>query len=72
MCELDVDTVGRFKDSFQFPKRVGICQPNGEDWACHFFLGEVCYYEAAFTYGLRLLIHPFVMVLLSHFGIAPG
>ena len=69
---LDADTVGRFKDRFQFPERVRVHKPNNEDQACHFFPGEVCFYEVAFTCGLRLLIHPFVMVLLSHFGIAPG
>ena len=71
VCGLDADTMGRFKDRFQFPKRVHVRRPNGEDRACHFFLGELCFYEAAFTCGLRLLVHPFVMVLLGHFGIAP-
>ena len=66
---LDVDTVGRFKDRFQFLKRVRVCRPNDEDRACHFFPGEVCFYEAAFTCGLRFPIHPFITELLNHFGI---
>ena len=69
---LHADTVSRFKDRFQFPKRVRVRRPNDEDRACHFFPSEVCFYEAAFTYGLRLPIHPFMMVLLDHFGIAHG
>ena len=72
VCGLDADTVGRFKDRFQFPKGVRVRRPNGEDRACHFFPGEVCFYEVAFTCGLRLPIHPFVMELLGHFGIVPG
>ena len=72
VCELDADTVGRFKDKFQFPEWVHVRRPNSEDRACHFFPGEVCFYEAAFTCGLRLPVHPFIMELLGHFGIAPG
>ena len=71
VCGLDADTVSRFKDMFKFPERVHVCQPSEEDQACHFFPGEVCFYEAAFTCGLRLPVHPFVMELLGYFGIAP-
>ena len=46
---LDDETVGRFKDKFQFPKRVHVRQPTNKDKACHFFPGEICFYEAAFT-----------------------
>ena len=71
-CGLDADTVARFKDRFQFPARVHVCRPGPEDRACHFFPGEVCFYKAAFTSRLRLPVHPLVMELLGHFGIAPG
>ena len=71
VCGLDADTLGRFKDRFQFPERVRACQPNQEDQACHFFPGEVCFYESAFVCGLRFPVHPFLMELLDHFGIAP-
>ena len=71
VCRLDTDTVDRFKDRFQFPERVRVHRPTNEDMACHFFLGEVCFYEAAFTCGLRLPVHPFIMKLLGFFGIAP-
>ena len=63
--------MGRFKDRFQFPERVCVRQPTNMDRACHFFLGKVCFYEAAFTCGLRLPVHPFIMELLGFFGIAP-
>ena len=64
--------MARFKDRFQFLARVRVRQPGPEDRACHFFPGEVCFYEATFTSGLRLPIHPLVMELLGHYGIAPG
>ena len=72
VCGLDIDTVSRFKDRFQFPERVRVRRPNDEDRACHFFPGEVCFYESAFTCGLRLPVHLFLMELLAHFGIASG
>ena len=71
-CGLDANTLGRFKDRFQFSKRVKVCLPNKEDRACHFFPGEVCFYESAFVCGLRFPVHPFLMELLDSFGIAPG
>ena len=61
----------RFKDRFQFLEQVHVRRPTNEDWACHFFPGEVCFYEAAFTCGLRLPVHLFIMELLGFFGIAP-
>ena len=72
VCGLDDETVGRFKDRFQFPEHVCVRWPTNEDRACHFFPGEICFYEAAFTYGLRLPVHPFIMELLGFFGIAPA
>ena len=72
VCGLDADTMDRFKDRFQFPKWVRVRRPTNEDRACHFFPGEVCFYEAAFTCGLRLPVHPFIMELLGFFGIALG
>ena len=70
VCGLDAKTVARFKDRFQFLARVCVRRPSDEDRACHFFLGEICFYEAAFSCGLRVPIHPFIMELLDHFGIA--
>ena len=71
-CGLDADTLGRFKNRFQFPERVRVRLPNEKDRACHFFPGEVCFYESAFVCELRFPVHPFFMELLDHFGIAPG
>ena len=71
-CGLDADTLGRFKDRFQFPERVRVRLPSKEERACNFFLGEVCFYESSFACGLRFPVHPFLMELLDHFGIAPG
>ena len=71
-CGLDADTLGRFMDRFQFPERVRVRLPSEEDRACHFFPGEVCFYESAFVCRLRFPVHPFLMELLNRFGIAPG
>ena len=72
VCRLDADIVDRFKDRFQFPERVHVRRPTNEVRACHFFPGEVCFYKASFTCGLRLPVHPFIMELLGFFGIALG
>ena len=72
VCGLDDEIVGRFKDRFQFPECVRVRRPTNKDRACHFFPGEICFHEAAFTYGLRFSVHPFIMELLGFFGIAPG
>ena len=69
-CGLDAETIARFKDRFQFPTRVCVRRPGDEDRAYHFFPGEICFYEAAFSCGLRFPVHPFIMELLDHFGIA--
>ena len=69
---MDTDTLGKFKDRFQFPERVRVCLPSKEERACNFFPREVCFYESLFACGLRFPIHPFLMELLDHFGIAPG
>ena len=72
VCGLDADTLGRFKDRFQFPERVRVRLPNKKDRACHFFPREVCFYESTFVCWLRFLVHPFLMELLDRFGIALG
>ena len=68
---LDTNTLGRFKDRFQFPERVRVHLASEEDRACHFFLREVCFYKSTFACGLRFPVHPLLMELLDHFGIAP-
>ena len=69
---LDPDTLFRFRDRFQFPEEVRICLPRKGEKACHFLLGEVCFYEAAFRCGLRFPVHPFIMELLNDFNVTPG
>ena len=72
VCGLNANTLGRFKDRFQFPERVKVRLPSEEDRACHFFPGEVCFYESTFICGLRFPVHPFLIKFLDRFGIAPG
>ena len=69
-CGLDADTLDRFKDRFQFLERVRVRLPSKEERACNFFPREVCFYESSFACGLRFPVHPFLMELLDHFGIA--
>ena len=71
VCSLDDETLSRFKGRFQFPDKVRVRLPHGEERACHFSLGEVCFYEVGFLSELRFPIHPFIMELLGHFDIAP-
>ena len=40
-CGLDDNTLGRFKDRFQFPKRVRVRLPSKGERACNFFPGGV-------------------------------
>ena len=72
VCSLDDETLSMFKGRFQFTDRVRVCLSCGEELACHFSPGEVCFYEAAFLYGLRFPIHSFIMELLGYFNITPG
>ena len=72
VCGLDGGTLSKFKGRFQFSDKVRVRLPREKEQACHFFPGEVCFYEAAFLCGLRFPVHPFIMELLGHFGITPG
>ena len=42
-CGPDTETLSRFKDRFQFPKRVRVRLPRKEERACHFLPGKVCF-----------------------------
>ena len=72
VCGLDDETLSRFKDKFLFPDKVKVHLPCEEERACHLFPRKVCFYKATFLCRLRLPVHPFIMELLDHFGIAPG
>ena len=71
-CSLKIEVFSKFKDSFQFPEGTRARLPKKDERACAFAHGEVCFYEAAFSCGLRFLVHPFIMRLLHHLNLAPG
>ena len=70
-CTLKLDVFNRFRDRFQFPGKTKARLPRKGEKACAFTPDEVCFYEAAFSCGLRFLVHPFIMELLDHLHIAP-
>ena len=71
-CTLKLDVFNKFRDRFQFPAETRARLPRKGEKACAFAYGEVCFYEATFSCGLRFPVHPFIMELLDHLHIAPG
>ena len=71
-CSLKIEVFSKFKDRFQFPKGTRARFPRKGEKACAFAHGEVCFYEAAFSCGLRFPVHPFIMELLHYLILAPG
>ena len=71
-CTLKLNVFNKFKDRFQFPDETRARLSRKGEKACAFAHGEVCFYEAAFSCGLRFPVHPFIMELLDHLHIAPG
>ena len=71
-CSLKIEVFSKFKDRFQFPEGTKACLPRKDEKTCAFAHGEVCFYEAAFSCGLRFPVHPFIMKLLHHLNLAPG
>lgn len=69
-CSLDKDTLFRFRDRFQLLDETRIRLPRLDEKAYSFTLWKVCFYEATFLSGLRFSVHPFIMELLHHLGIA--
>ena len=67
---LNEETLSRFKDRFQFLEETRIRLPCSSGKSYVFAHSEVCFYEAAFLYGLRFLVHPFIMELLHYLNIA--
>ena len=59
-------------DRFQFPAGTRARLPRKDERACAFAHGEVCFYEATFSCGLRFPVHPFIMRLFHHLNLAPG
>ena len=68
-CSLKIEVFSKFKDRFQFPEGTRDCLPRKDEKACAFAHGEVCFYEAAFSCGLRFPVHPFIMKLLHHLNL---
>ena len=71
-CSLKIEVFSKFKNRFQFPEGTRARLPKKDEKACAFAHGEVCFYEAAFSCGLRFLVHPFIMKLLYYLNLAPG
>ena len=71
-CSLKIEVFSKFKDRFQFPEGTRARLPRKDEKACAFAHGEVCFYETAFSYGLRFPVHPFIMKLLHYLNLAPG
>ena len=71
-CSLKIEVFSKFKDRFQFPEGTRDRLPRKDEKACAFAHGEVCFYEAAFSCGLRFPVHPFIMKLLHYLNLAPG
>ena len=70
-CSLKIEIFSKFKDRFQFPETRARFPRKGEK-ACAFTHGEVCFYEAVFSCGLRFPVHPFIMELLHYLNLALG
>ena len=71
-CSLKIDVFSKFKDRFQFPEGTRARLPRKGEKACAFTHGEVCFYEAVFSCGLRFPVHPFIMELLHYLNLALG
>ena len=69
---MKIEVFSKFKDRFQFPEGTRVRLPRKDKKACAFAHGEVCFYEAAFSCGLRFPIHPFIMKLLHYLNLALG
>ncbi|XP_075645351.1 uncharacterized protein LOC142616363 [Castanea sativa] len=64
-CALSGKDEKQIRDKFQFPDSVKIRISSDEDRACHSYTNEVCFYEADFTSGLPLPVHPFIRELFA-------
>ena len=71
-CTLKADVFNKFRDRFQFPEGTRACLLMKGEKPCAFAHGEVCFYEAAFSCGLRFPVHLFIMEHLHHLNIALG
>ena len=71
-CSLNIEVFSKFKDTFQCPEGTRARLPRKGEKACNFAYGEVCFYETAFSCGLRFPVHQFIMEFLHHLNLVPG
>ena len=71
-CCLKTKQLKSIRKRFQFPRGTVTRLPHPNEKACTFAHVKVCFYEVAFSCGLRFPIHPFIMSLLSSLNLAPG
>ena len=71
-CSLKIEVFSKFKDRFQFLEGTRAHLPRKGEKARAFAHGEVCFYEAAFSCGLRFPVHPFIIELLHYLNLALG
>ena len=69
-CSLKGKDEKWIRDRFQFPDLVRIRILSDKDRTCHFYVDEVCFYEADFINGLRFPTHPFVREHFSYLHLA--
>ena len=62
----------RIRDRFQFPSFVRIRILDSDDRACHYYVDELCFYEADFVSGPRFPIQPFIRELFFLLQLAPA
>ena len=67
---LDGKDLESIRGRFQIPSEVVSRLPCTGEKACSFALGDVSFYKATFSCGLRFPVHPFIYHLLSNFNIA--
>ena len=71
-CFLDNKDLESIRGRFQIPNEPVSRLPHTSEKACNFAHGEVSFYEATFSCGLRFPVHPFIHHLLSNLNIALG
>ena len=71
-CSLEQRHTKSIRKRFQFPGGVVTRLPCSNEKACSFAHGEVSFYKATFSCGLRFPVHPFIIQLLAILNIALG
>ena len=71
-CSLEQRHTKSIRKRFQFPGGVVTRLPYSNEKACSFAHGEVSFYKATFSCGLRFPVHPFIIQLHAILNIALG